>query len=96
MICRPLMGRPPLLGRMFPSLWAANCAVAVGAASAEAACHSSASTSAARDGAREFAPRGDGADAVTASPSRSGGVAALAGVAKPRRPTSIKRAVELS
>ena len=31
MVCRPLMGRPPLLGRMFPSLgtWAANRAVAV-------------------------------------------------------------------
>ena len=55
-----------------------------------------ASTSAVRDGACEFGPRGAGADAVAAAPSRSGGVATPAAVAKQRRPSAIKRAVELS
>ena len=48
-----------------------------------------ASTSAVRDGAREFWPRGAGAPRRR----RRHGAAATAAVAKPRGPTSIKRAV---
>ena len=43
MVCRPLMGRPSLLGRMFPSPRSQPrcCSQCHSAASAEAACHSS-------------------------------------------------------